>query len=44
LLARDLGMLLDSEYTKLEHGVVEVKRMPAALIRKVDSERFRAEC
>jgi len=44
LLARDLGMLLDSEYTKLEHGVVEVKRMLAALIRKVDSERYRAEC
>jgi four helix bundle protein len=44
LLARDLHMLPDPDYAELDRGVVGVKRMLAALVRKVESERFRVEC
>jgi four helix bundle protein len=43
LLARDLGLLSIDGYGPLEAGVIEVKRMLASLLRKVDSERMRAE-
>jgi four helix bundle protein len=49
LLARDLAFLNDLDYQKLNHGVVEVKRMLASLARKVEAERraggvLTAEC
>jgi hypothetical protein len=40
LLARDLAFLSEADYQKLNHGVVEVKRMLASLARKVEAERF----
>ena len=40
LLARDLNLLGNTSYQELNRGVVEVKRMLAALIRKVETERF----
>lgn len=40
LLARDLDFLDASAYQRLNAAVVEVKRMLAALARKVDSERL----
>jgi four helix bundle protein len=39
LLARDLGFLNDSDYDKLDTAVVEVKRMLASLVRKVEADR-----
>jgi hypothetical protein len=39
LLARDLTFLRDLDYQKLNHAVVEVKRMLASLARKVEAER-----
>jgi four helix bundle protein len=39
LLARDLGLLNDSDYDKLDNAVVEVKRMLASLVRKVEADR-----
>ena len=39
LLARDLGFLSDSDYNKLDAAVVEVKRMLASLVRKVEADR-----
>jgi four helix bundle protein len=39
LLARDLGFLAESEYKNLSDGVIEVKRMLAALFRKVAADR-----
>jgi len=39
LLARDLGFLGTEAYEQLQAKVVEVKRMLAGLIRKVDAER-----
>ena len=39
-LARDLAFLSDVDYQKLNHAVVEVKRMLASLARKVEEERF----
>jgi four helix bundle protein len=39
LLAKDLGFLSPDVYRKLDAGVVEVKRMLAALLRKVEIER-----
>ncbi len=44
LVARDLGFLKPSDYDSLDHNVVEVKRMLAALIHKVQNERALAEC
>jgi four helix bundle protein len=40
LLAHDLGFLEQVEYNHLEAAVTEVKRMLAALVCKVDAERF----
>jgi four helix bundle protein len=40
LLARDLSFLEAIDYTSLNPKVVEVKRMLAALARKVDTERL----
>ena len=39
LLARDLGFLIDLDYTRLDNAVVEVKRMLASLVRKVEEDR-----
>jgi four helix bundle protein len=40
LLARDLNFLSDPEYQKAHGAVVEVKRMLASLVRKVEAERL----
>jgi four helix bundle protein len=40
LLARGLAFLSDLDYQKLNHGVVEVKRMLASWARKVEAERL----
>jgi len=40
LLARDLGFIDEESYVPLDRAVVEVKRMLAALARKVDTERL----
>lgn len=40
LLARDLGFLSEPDYQKSDHGVVEVKRMLASLVRKVETDRL----
>jgi hypothetical protein len=40
LLARDLAFLSAVDYQKLNHGVVEVKRMLASLTREVEAERL----
>jgi four helix bundle protein len=39
LLARDLGFLENEQYKSLDAAAVEVKRMLASLILKVDSDR-----
>jgi len=39
LLSRDLGYLKSEIHERVEPQVQEVKRMFAALVRKVDSER-----
>ena len=44
LLARDLSFLDNVAYGKLNEAAVEVKRMLAALLRKVEAERVGAEC
>ncbi len=41
LLARDLGFIADAEYRSADDGVTEVKRMLAALSRKIETERAR---
>jgi hypothetical protein len=40
LLSHDLNMLDETTYQHLNSGVVEVKRMLASLIRKVETERL----
>jgi four helix bundle protein len=40
LLARDLNLLDEKTYQELNSGVIEVKRMLASLIRKVETERL----
>lgn len=40
LLAHDLNLPEDTTYRQLHNSVVEVKRMLAALIRKVETERL----
>ena len=40
LLARDLQMLDEASYSRLAAGVIEVKGMLAALVRKIDAERI----
>jgi four helix bundle protein len=42
LLAHDLGLLNDLGFRELDTAAVEVKRMLAALIRKVEAERLAA--
>ena len=44
LLARDLRMLAPADYERLNVAVLEIKRMLASLIQKVQGERLRAEC
>ena len=39
LLAKDLGFLAVEEYAKLDQSTVEVKKMLAGLIKKVESDR-----
>lgn len=38
LLARDLSLLIEEEYSQLAGGVCEVKRMLASLIQKLSAE------
>ena len=40
LLAHDLGYLTEADYGTLDQSVVEIKRMLAALIKKVEAERL----
>jgi four helix bundle protein len=40
LLAHDLNFSADLHYEQLNNGVVTVKRMLAALLRKVDADRL----
>ncbi|MBZ5572543.1 MAG: four helix bundle protein [Acidobacteriia bacterium] len=40
LLSRDLGFLSETDYQRLNTDVVEVKRMLASLVRKVEADRF----
>jgi four helix bundle protein len=40
LLAHDLNYLSDPNYKALGGSVIEIKRMPASLIRKVEAERL----
>ncbi len=42
LLAHDLGFIGSPEYNQLETAVIEVKRMLASLVSKVDAERSAA--
>ena len=47
LLTRDLDFLHEENYKDLNHRVVEIKRMLAALVCKVETEppgRVKAEC
>jgi len=44
LLARDLRMLAPADYERLNVAVLEIKRMLASLIQKVQGEPLRAEC
>ena len=43
LLAKDLGFLADLEYRQLERSVVEVKKMLAGLIKKIETDRLHAD-
>jgi four helix bundle protein len=40
LLSRDLGFIAEIEYERLNSHVIEVKRMLASLLRKVNTERL----
>ena len=40
LLARDLDLYDETVYERLNRGVIEIKRMLSALVRKVDAERM----
>lgn len=40
LLAHDLNLIADLQYRELNDGVITVKRMLVALLRKVDAERL----
>ena len=44
LLAKDLELLAPDQYERLNSAIIEIKRMLAALILKVDRERLGAEC
>jgi 23S rRNA-intervening sequence protein len=41
LLAKDLGFMAVEEYKKLDESTIEVKRMLAGLIKKVETDRKR---
>ena len=43
LLSRDLGYLAAADHQRLQAAVLEVKSMLASLIRKVSSDRTKAE-
>ena len=43
LLAKDLGFLADEEYRQLDRSIVEVKKMLAGLIKKIEADRLRAD-
>jgi four helix bundle protein len=43
LLAKDLAFIADAEYQQLERSVVEVKKMLAGLIKKIETDRSNAE-
>jgi len=40
LLAHDLNFIADLEYKELNGGIIEIKRMLASLLRKVETERL----
>jgi four helix bundle protein len=40
LLARDLSLYDETTYVRLNAGVIEIKRMLSALVRKVEAERL----
>jgi four helix bundle protein len=42
LLAHDLRFLAENSYQELHHATIEVKRMLAALIRKIEADRSAA--
>jgi len=44
LLARDLCMMANVDYQRLTRALVELRKMLTALLQKVDSDRFMAEC
>jgi four helix bundle protein len=44
LLAHDLNMLDRDTYKELANAIVEIKRMLASLIAKIETERRLAEC
>ncbi len=41
--AKDLGFLAEEEYRQLERSVIEVKKMLAGLIKKIETDRLNAE-
>ena len=43
LLAKDLGFLLEEDYRRLDQGVIEVKKMLAGLIKKIEADRLNTE-
>jgi four helix bundle protein len=44
LLARDLKLLIDTDYDRVVRELSVMRRMLTALLRKVDNERFMAKC
>ena len=44
LLVHDLKFISDIDYKSLHSKVVEIKRMLAALVSKIQTERLQAEC
>ncbi len=44
LLAHDLNFVSEESYKRLDHSVVEIKRMLASLVVKVQGDRQAAEC
>jgi four helix bundle protein len=44
LLARDLTYLSNDDYRRMEHALAEARRMLTALLQKVGTDRFAANC
>lgn len=44
LLARDLKLLMDTDYDRVVKELSVMRRMLTALLQKVDNERFMAKC